>query len=105
MIPPERLRVGRIAEQRVRLRGLKRREEAVMLTLLAKEEGLKAHSRLKEGTGDHVRCGCGPGCSDGHCMGSMRGSWQSWRGRPEGTSGKWTIYRTIVVIDEVIDWL
>ncbi len=45
MIPPERLHVGRIAELRARLRGLRRREEAVMLALVAEEERLEAERR------------------------------------------------------------
>jgi len=44
-IPPQRLRVGRVAQLRARLMGLRRREEAVMLALLAEEERIRAERR------------------------------------------------------------
>ena len=41
----QRLRVGRVAQLRARLMGLRRRKEAVMLTLLAEEERIRAERR------------------------------------------------------------
>jgi len=47
LIPPQRLRVGRVAQLRARLMGLRRREEAVMLALLAEEERISAERRRR----------------------------------------------------------
>jgi len=47
LIPPQRLRVGRVAQLRAGLMSLRRREEAVMLTLLAEEERIRAEKRRR----------------------------------------------------------
>lgn len=39
--------MGRVAEMRARLMGLRRREEAVMLALLAEEERIRAERRRR----------------------------------------------------------
>ena len=45
LIPSQRLRVGRVAQLRARLIGLRRRKEAVMLAFLAEEEMIRAERR------------------------------------------------------------